>query len=192
MGGQTTAVRRVVRTVFTLLTVLLTSGSAAWAQPDAPPGVPPGMASRLAAERVGAVQGGIYSAGEDNNFTLEPYTSAKYLLRFSGHPETFVLNVERASLGAKLLKYDTGTTALRISVWGGLTLYTQDAPQGIPATYQGVAPASQPLAISAGELPPRFSPIGPCRRSISVGDRSNIASRSRRFAVLLREPSAPT
>jgi len=34
-------------------------------------------------------------------------------------------------------KYDTGATALRVSVWGGLTLYTQDAPQGLPATYQG-------------------------------------------------------
>jgi hypothetical protein len=83
---------------------------------------------------------------------LEPYGSSKYLLLFSGHPETFVLNVERASLGAKLLKYDTGTTAIRISVWGGLTLYTQNAPQGVPATYQDVAPASPPLAISANEL----------------------------------------
>lgn len=146
------ATRRAVKIAFTLMAVLLASGSAAWAQLEAPPGVPPGMASRLAAERTGPVRGGIYSAGEDNTFTLEPYGTAKYLLRFSGHPEYFVLNVERASLGAKLLKYDTGTTALRISVWGGLTLYTQSAPMGIPATYQGVAPASQPLAISATEL----------------------------------------
>ena len=145
---------KVVKTAFTLLALLLASGSVAWAQPDAPPGVPPAMAmsSRLAAERVGAVQGGIYTAGENNSFTLQAYPGGKYLLRFSGHPETFVLNVERASLGAKLLKYDTGTTAIRISVWGGLTLYTQNAPQGVPATYQGVAPASPPLAISAMEL----------------------------------------
>jgi len=145
---------KVVKTAFTLLALLLASGATAWAQPDAPPGVPPAMAmaSRLAAERVGTVQGGIYTAGEDNSFTLQAYASGKYLLRFSEHPETFVLNVERASLGAKLLKYDTGTTAIRISVWGGLTLYTQNAPQGVPATYQGVAPASPPLAISAMEL----------------------------------------
>lgn len=145
---------KVVKTAFTLLALLLASGATAWAQPDAPPGVPPAMAmaSRLAAERVGTVQGGIYTAGEDNSFTLQAYAGGKYLLRFSEHPETFVLNVERASLGAKLLKYDTGTTAIRISVWGGLTLYTQNAPQGVPATYQGVAPASPPLAISAMEL----------------------------------------
>ncbi len=154
------AVSCVLKTVFALLALLLTSGSAAWAQPDAPPGVPPGMASRLAAERMGPVQGGIYSAGESNSFTLEPYGSGKYLLRFSGHPENFVLTVERASLGAKLLKYDTGTTALRISVWGGLTLYTQDTPQGVPATYQGAAPANQALAISAMELQTAFNDEG--------------------------------
>ena len=60
--------------------------------------------------------------------------------------------LDRASLGAKLLKYDTGTTAIRVSVWGGLTLYTQDAPQGVPATYQGPAQASAVLSINNAEL----------------------------------------
>jgi hypothetical protein len=110
------------------------------------------MASRLASERVGPIQSGLYNAGDGGSFSIQSYGPNRYLLRFSGHSETFVLAMERASLGAKLLKYDTGTTAIRISVWGGLTLYTQNAPQGIPATYQGVAPASQPLAISALEL----------------------------------------
>jgi hypothetical protein len=71
---------------------------------------------------------------------------------FSGHAENFVLTMDRASLGAKLLKYDTGTTALRVSVWGGVTLYTQDSPQGVPATYQSAVSPSVPLAVSAGEL----------------------------------------
>jgi len=128
----------------------------ALAQPDAGPGRPPGMASRLAAERVGAVQPGLYSAGDSNSFTLEPYGSDKYLLHFLDSPEQFLLSMERGSLGAKLMKYDTGATALRVSVWGGLTLYTQGAPQGLPATYQGQAPPPQPLAISAGELQTAF------------------------------------
>jgi hypothetical protein len=134
------------------LAALLASQSLAWAQVDPGPGVPPGMASRLAAERMSTVQLGRYSAGENGVFTLEPYETTKYLLRFVGHAENFVLTVERASLGAKLLKYDTGTTALRVSVWGGLTLYTQDAPQGVPATYQDAAPPSQALTVSSGEL----------------------------------------
>ena len=146
-----------MKIAFPFLALLFTSGSFAWAQIDAPPGTPPGMASRLAAERVGTVQAGVYSAGEGSGFTLEPYGAGKYLLRFSDHAENFVLTMERGSLGAKLLKYDTGTTALRISVWGGLTLYTQDAPQGVPATYQGAAPAEVALAISAVELQAAFN-----------------------------------
>ena len=144
-----------MKTAFTILALLLASGSLARAQPDAPPGTPPGMASRLAAERVGAVQPGLYSAGDSGSFILAPYGS-RYLLRFSGRAENFVLTVDRASLGAKLLKYDTGSVALRVSVWGGLTLYTQDARQGLPATYQGEAPPPGALAISAGELQAAF------------------------------------
>jgi hypothetical protein len=154
--AETTAVRSIVKTGFTVLALLLASGSFALAQPDAAPGTPPGMASRLAAERMGPVQPGLYSAGDSGTFTLASYGNAKYLLRFSGRAETFVLTVDRGSLGAKLLKYDTGTTALRVSVWGGLTLYTQDAPQGLPATYQGDAPQAGALAISAGELQTAF------------------------------------
>lgn len=158
-NGLNTAVRRVLKPLFTLLALLtvLPAVTSAWAQPDAGPGVPPGMASRLASERMGPVQPGTYSAGDDGTFTLESYGGDKYLLRFAGHPENFVLTVERGSLGAKVLKYDTGTTALRVSVWGGLTLYTRDAPQGVPATFQGSAPSSQPLAISAAELQTAFN-----------------------------------
>ena len=155
--AETTAVRRVLKLVFTLSALLLASTSLAGAQPDAPPGTPPGMASRLAADRIGAIQPGLYSAGDGGTFTLEPYGTGKYLLRFSDHAENFVLTVDRASLGAKLLKYDTGTTALRVSVWGGLTLYTQDAPQGIPATYQGATSPSSTLAITAVELQTAFN-----------------------------------
>src|SRR5476651_1761450 len=82
--AETTAVRSVVKTVVIILSFLLASGAPGWAQPDAGPGTPPGMASRLAAERVGAVQPGLYSAGDSGNFTLAPYGSTKYLLRFSG------------------------------------------------------------------------------------------------------------
>jgi hypothetical protein len=52
--------------------------------------------------------------------------------------------------------------------------------------------ATMDTAISAGVRLPRSSPIGPCSRAISAGDRSNSASRSLRLAVLPREPSAPT
>jgi hypothetical protein len=145
-----------VRHLFVVLSLSLVAVPAALAQPDAGPGMPPGMASRLAAQRVGAIQPGLYSAGDRDSFTLEPYGANKYLLRFADNPENFVLTMERGSLGAKALKYDTGTTALRVSIWGGMTLYTQDAPQGLPTTFQNDAPAPAPLAISANELTTAF------------------------------------
>jgi hypothetical protein len=145
-----------VRHLIFVLALSLAAAPAAQAQPDGGPGTPPGMASRLAAERVSAVQPGLYSAGDHDSFTLEPYGANKYLLHFSTNPESFVLTMERGSLGAKVLKYDTGATALRVSVWGGMTLYTQDAPQGLPATFQSDVPAPPPLTISANELTTAF------------------------------------
>lgn len=135
--------------------LLFAAPPSAWAQPDAPPGVSPysnRMAARLSAERVGDVRPGTYGADDGSIvFTLEPYND-KYLLRFQNDPETFVLSVEHGSLGARVLKYDTGTTVIRVSVWGGMTLYTHDAPGGVPATRQGDAPPSVQLAVSQPEL----------------------------------------
>lgn len=109
------------------------------------------MSARLSAEKVGDIEPGSYSAGDTVNFSLEPYGD-KYLLRFAGSPESFVLAGDRVSLGGRVLKYDTGATALHISVWGGMTLYTEEAPAGLPATRTGdfVAPPRAP--VSNGEL----------------------------------------
>lgn len=136
--------------------MLLAATAAAVAQPDGGPGVVPAMASRLAAERLSAVDPGLYTAG-NSSFVLEPYGVDKYLLRFMGSGENFVLSAERGSLGARILKYDTGTTALRVSVWGGLTLYTQDNPGGLPATRQGDPLPAAPIAVTSGELATAFS-----------------------------------
>jgi hypothetical protein len=91
------------------------------------------MAARLSAEKLGDVETGSFSAGENLNFTLEPYGD-RFLLRFADSPEGYVLSVERIFLGGRILRYDTGATALRVSVWGGMTLYTADAPNGLPTT----------------------------------------------------------
>lgn len=138
------------------ITMLLAATVAVAAQPDGGPGVVPAMASRLAAERLSAVDPGLYGAG-DRSFVLEPYGAGKYLLRFVGSSENFVLTAERGSLGARILKYDTGTTALRVSVWGGLTLYTQDNPGGLPATRQGDTAPTMPMTVTSDELATAFT-----------------------------------
>lgn len=127
-----------------LLAAGLVVGGAAWGQNDP-------MAARLSAERVSGISAGGYGVDEGRRFILQPYGD-KYLLRFTDSPEKFVLTVDRGLLGTKVLKYDTGATALRVSVWGGLTLYTRDSPNGVPATRQGDAPAPGPDPVSAADL----------------------------------------
>ena len=148
--------KRRVRHWYFISILMLAAAPPALAQPDGGPGMPPGMASRLAAEHVSAVKPGLYTAGDHDSFTLQPYGANRYLLRFSDNPETFVLSMERGSLGAKVLKYDTGATAIRVSVWGGMTLYTHDAPQGLPTNFQNDVPQPPPLAVTANELTTAF------------------------------------
>lgn len=107
--------------------------------------------ARLSAEKAGVLEPGLYSAGEGREFSLTPYRG-KYLLHFADQPENFVLTADPGSMGAKLLKYDTGAAALSVSIWGGVTLYAADAPGGLPATHQGDAPPPALGPISAADL----------------------------------------
>ena len=134
------------RAISILLGLALLSASGAKAQDPADP-----MAARLSAERVSDVAAGSYSAGDEINFTLQPYGD-KYLLRFDDSPENFVLYSDRVALGGRELKYDTGALALKISVWGGLTLYTLEAPGGLPATRVGDATSPPRIVVSPASL----------------------------------------
>jgi Domain of unknown function (DUF4908) len=137
------AVRTIVATL--LFAVLMLP---AQAQQAADPG---GMSARLSAQKVGDIETGSYSAGDKQGFTLEPYGD-KYLLRFAAAPESYVLSVERVMLGGRILRYDTGAVALRVSVWGGMTLYTADAPGGLPATRLGNDPGGLRAPASREDL----------------------------------------
>jgi hypothetical protein len=134
------------RAISILLCLTLLGASGAKAQDPADP-----MAARLSAERVSDVAAGNYSAGDEINFTLQPYGD-KYLLRFDDSPENFVLYSDRVALGGRELKYDTGALALKISVWGGLTLYTQEAPGGLPANRIGDATSPPRIVVSPASL----------------------------------------
>ncbi len=134
------------RAISILFGLALLGASGAVAQEPSDP-----MAARLSADRVGGVAAGDYSAADDINFTLLPYGD-KYLLRFDDSPENFVLYGDRVALGGRELKYDTGALALKVSVWGGVTLYTQQAPSGIPATRNGEATAPPRIPVTAASL----------------------------------------
>ncbi|HVU20203.1 MAG TPA: DUF4908 domain-containing protein [Rhizomicrobium sp.] len=106
------------------------------------------MSARLSKERVGDVDTGTYAAGE-TNFTLDRYAD-KFLLRISGDPEVYVLYPDRASLGGRVLKYDSGKIALRVAGWGGMTLYTDEQSGGVPAERTGdsLPPSLAPISLS--------------------------------------------
>lgn len=106
---------------------------------------------RLATDRLAAVEPGTYQAGENVTFMLDR-GGANYLLRFGGDPEVFVLYISHAPLGGRLLKYDTGKTALRVAGWGGLTLYTDQAPGGLPAVRMGDSMPPSPPEVSLDEV----------------------------------------
>jgi hypothetical protein len=101
------------------------------------------MTARLSQDSVGDVEPGTYTAG-NVTFTLDAYSN-KFLLRFAGDPEIYVLYADRASLGGRALKFDSGAMVLRVAGWGGMTLYTDASPGGVPA-----APTGDSLPPSLG------------------------------------------
>lgn len=66
-------------------------------------------------------------------------------LKFFGSNEVFVLRADPAPMGDRLYKTDSGRLMLRMTTWGGLTLFTPDNEQGLPASRSGDA---KPLALA--------------------------------------------
>ncbi|MBI3675626.1 MAG: DUF4908 domain-containing protein [Proteobacteria bacterium] len=134
------------RFTFIVATALqLAFASFAQAQSNAP------LAERIEQERLGDVQPGAYLAGDTVKFTLDS-ANGVYLLRFEGMPEVFVLYSDNGTLGGRLLKYDSGETAMRVASWGAITLYTDQQPNGLPAVRTGDSMAPSPPTLSLGDM----------------------------------------
>lgn len=105
------------------------------------------FADRLASDRLAQIRPGAYQAGDDVQFIIEMLNS-HYLMQITGKPEVFVLYPGNASLGGRVLKYDSGETALRVAGWGGITLYTDEKPGGLPAVRTADATTPTPQSVS--------------------------------------------
>ena len=104
---------------------------------------------RLSIDRLGDVQTGAYAASTGAVFTISRYDD-KYLMRFAGEPEIYVLYPDHASLGGRVLKFDSGGTAIQVSGWGAVTIYTDAQPAG-------QHPDQEPEGEhSPGQPPPRL------------------------------------
>lgn len=142
------AFRKILANATIALALLCGGVSAAHAQNS--------LSDMLSRERLGVIESGSYLAGDTVAFAIQNM-GTNFLLRFNGNPETFVLYADRASMGGRILKYDDGETAIQVTVWGGITLYTDAKPNGLPAVRSGDA---QPFGLS----------------NISLGDLQNAAA----------------
>ena len=78
---------------------------------------------------------GTYQAG-DHRFSLDRYQNG-FVMRFAGQPEIFVLYGDYGSMGGRVLRFDSGAIAIQVPGWGGMTLYTDDHPEGLPTARVG-------------------------------------------------------
>ena len=115
------------------------------------PATAQGIGAQLALDHLGAIANGAYMAGDNLKFSLVG-DGDNFLLRFDGNPEVFVLYPARVSLGGRVLKYDSGETALQVAGWGGMTLYTDAQPNGLPAVRTGDTIAPTPPNVSLGDM----------------------------------------
>jgi hypothetical protein len=93
---------------------------------------------------------GSYQAG-DFRFSLDRYQNA-FLMRFAGQPEIFVLYGDYGSMGARVLQYDSGAIAIQIMGWGGMTVYTDDHPEGVPTSRVGDSTTPVLSAVSQAQI----------------------------------------
>lgn len=117
------------------------------------------IGAKLSAARMGEIEPGRYQAGDRVDFFLEP-VGDRFLLKFADSAEIFLLTSERTSLGGRLLRYDTGTTAIQVSGLGSLTLYPEGTPNGLPAVLTGEAPKFLPETISLTQLQNAAQDVG--------------------------------
>jgi hypothetical protein len=109
------------------------------------------LGERLSTDRLAAIQPGAYVAGDAVKFILAPY-HGDFLMRLQDSPEIFVLYADNASLGGRVLKYDSGDIAMRVAVWGGMTLYTDQQPGGLPVVRVGDSPPPSPPMMGPGDM----------------------------------------
>jgi len=109
------------------------------------------LQARLSSDRLGHLEPGDYQAGEKAEFELG-MVGSRYLLRCNGSPEIFVLTPDSAPMGGRILRYDSGETALQVSGWGGVTFYSDANPEGLPAVRTGIVPAFALSTVTAEDI----------------------------------------
>jgi hypothetical protein len=109
------------------------------------------MFDRLQQQHFGDIAPGTYQAGDKVRFTLDRYQN-EFLMRFAGQPEVYVLYADYASLGGRVMRYDSGGVAIQVTGWGAMTIYTDDTPDGLPTTRVGDSSTPSLAQISLQQM----------------------------------------
>ncbi len=112
---------------------------------------------------------GLYATADDIEFMVE-HRDGQPRLRFVEAEEIFYLTSEPAMAGGRVLKFDTGETALAVSPWGGVTLYSRRTPIGVPAERGGDANGFEPRPVAAKDIK-----LFAARLSQQLADKQNLA-----------------
>ena len=121
------------------------------ASPEAFAQLLPPPARLLLAPSMPLPRDGTYIANDRLAFAVD-HRGDQVRLRFLDNDEVFYLSSEMAPLGGRVLKYDTGTTALQVTGWGGITLYTVQAKGGLPAEFDDETPNVDAPPVAASEV----------------------------------------
>jgi hypothetical protein len=112
---------------------------------------------------------GVYMTPNDLQFQIDN-AGGQTKLRFNQNDEVFYLTGEPAAMGSRVFKHDTGEVALQVSGQGFITVYTQQAPGGIPAERTTDEVNVDPQPIPADEIRSFAS-----RLSQRIADRTSLA-----------------
>jgi hypothetical protein len=114
---------------------------------------------------------GVYVTPDDTQFLIEN-VDGQTKLRFRQNDEVFYLTPEQAQMGTRVFKHDTGEVAIQITGFGGITVYTKQAPAGTPAERTDEVANIDPRPIGAREIrdfAARLSQRLADRASLAVG-----------------------
>jgi hypothetical protein len=81
-----------------------------------------------------------YESEDGDEFILDRAGGKPVFMRFEGSTEIWALTPNSAPRGDIIYKNDMGEPVLRLTRLGGLTLFTEERPQGMAAGFAGPAP----------------------------------------------------
>jgi hypothetical protein len=113
-------------------------------------------------------------------FVLDRSVGREVFMKFEDSSEIWALNPTPGPRGDVIYKNDMGEPVLRATRVGGLTLFTQDQPQGVAAAFVGQARLLRP--------PPVFSPNGLLQSFAQASER---AARAARHPVSFEAENVP-